>query len=87
MHVFVLTRVFKMHVFVWENNGPLKVLLSQSQSAISPEVMLAILSHVVMHCLDFLVFLALCPVSWQKIIQTFKSKIYYSKSCEQERTV
>jgi hypothetical protein len=24
------------------NNGPLKVLLSQSQSAISPEVMLAI---------------------------------------------
>ena len=25
-----------------ENNGPLKVLLSQSQSAISPEVMLAI---------------------------------------------
>jgi hypothetical protein len=25
-----------------ENNGPLKVLLSQSQSAIAPEVMLAI---------------------------------------------
>jgi hypothetical protein len=46
-----------MHAFVRENNGPLKVLLSQSQSAISLEVMLAILSHVVMHCLDFSFFL------------------------------
>ena len=27
---------------ITENNGPLKVLLTQSQSAISPEVMLAI---------------------------------------------
>jgi hypothetical protein len=27
---------------IQENNGPLKVLLGQSQSAISPEVMLAI---------------------------------------------
>jgi hypothetical protein len=32
-----------MHAFVFnENNGPLKVLLSQSQSAISLEVMFAI---------------------------------------------
>jgi hypothetical protein len=47
----VLLFRFKMHAFVFyvmdrrslrENNGPLKVLLSQSQSAISLEVMLAI---------------------------------------------
>jgi hypothetical protein len=39
----VLLFCFKMHAFVFtrENNAPLKVLLSQSQSAISPEVMLA----------------------------------------------
>jgi hypothetical protein len=42
----VLLFCFKMYAFdrryITGNNEPLKVLLSQSQSAISPEVMLAI---------------------------------------------
>jgi hypothetical protein len=40
MHAFVFT--YWTAGLLRENNGPLKVRLSQSQSAISPEVMLAI---------------------------------------------
>ena len=85
MHVFVLTRVFKMHVFVWENSESASQPITVRHFTGSDACHIITRSNALYGFFSFSCFVP--GILAKNYIQTFKSKIYYSKSCEQERTV